>query len=104
LGHLQNSQKTKSDLLILRGSSNQRNWRKPSVHAGCQGFAGATNYYPNAEYATSRETAWSSLPGAYCGALKSTPNANASDPGTHAERDAGGFPFGRATGRAILAP
>ncbi|WP_284414529.1 hypothetical protein, partial [Acidovorax sp. SUPP3334] len=42
LGHLQNSQKTKSDLLILRGSSNQRNWRKPSVHAGCQGFAGAT--------------------------------------------------------------
>ncbi|WP_284415316.1 hypothetical protein, partial [Acidovorax sp. SUPP3334] len=45
LGHLQNSQKTKSDLLILGGSSNQRNWRKPSVHAGCQGFAGATKQF-----------------------------------------------------------
>ncbi len=28
---------------ILGGSRPQRNWRKPSVHAGCRGFAGPTS-------------------------------------------------------------
>ncbi|GKT25974.1 hypothetical protein [Acidovorax sp. SUPP3334] len=29
-------------MLILGGSSKQRNWRKPSVHASCKRFAGPT--------------------------------------------------------------
>jgi len=42
LGHLQKPQESKSDLMILQGSSTKRNWRKPSIYAGRRGFAGPT--------------------------------------------------------------